>query len=397
MADSVVLDCPSSHAVYVDSEGEPYGGPLAGTIHTSSQTLDSLQVALVRTIQISPYASTIPTKKPTRLRTSLSFRKPKQTPKQTPASASFQQEILRCNLSTTPASSRTHPDDLVTHSFLFALPSPLHQPESIPGPGLDVSYNLIARATTCNGQNLAHSQPLRLIRRRLPDPWDIVTHTRGFPKSNVKLELTLLPQLSASGQCTHYSGDIQLRNVALPGTRPSEWTALVVEKLSWRLDEIITLETKTSETTTQTRDLAHSAKKGRWPAVGNVDLHGPLSEQSFEDMAISIPIEINLGKDSHAINDITITDPDSPSLTVRHQVTVELVTGRETISRDTGSLVARRSSVQGFGATIPVPLHSYADAADFLKMMDADAALLPGYEKVATAPPEYKEVVDCGY
>ncbi|PLB52527.1 hypothetical protein P170DRAFT_462444 [Aspergillus steynii IBT 23096] len=323
MAD-LALSCPPSHTVYVDSDGELYGHPLAGTVQTS-HTLHSLQVALVRTIRLDVIASNT-SKRSSRLKTRLTLRKPKHV-SHTPTSTSVQ-EIVRCNLSTTPAST-IHHDGHLTHEFTFALPSPLHCPETIPSGPLEVSYELIATATR-NGYTLTDSRPLQLICRRFPDPWDIVTHARRFPGSSVKAEFTLAPQVS-SGQCTRYSADIQLCNVASPASRPSELTTLVVYRLAWRLDELITWDTKSSEsTTTHTRTLAHGTKKGRWTALQKPK---PLSsEQSIHDMRIAIPLEISVGKDVHPINDTDIDAPSgSPPLTVRHQVTIELVTGRETM------------------------------------------------------------------
>ncbi|KAH8426541.1 uncharacterized protein LDX57_004277 [Aspergillus melleus] len=397
MSDSVWLFGPTSHTVYLDSDGELYGDPLSGTVHVSCEisSLQSLQIALVRTVRLRTNAS-ISSRKNS-LKSRLSWRKSTPIPNTLPTSSSFVQDVIRCNLSTTPSSSTIHPDGIVTHDFDFCLASPVHTPETIPSGTLEVSYELLASATLQNDDILTNSQPVQLICRRFPDPWDIATHSRSFPGSTMKAEFTVSPQLAGSGQCTRYSTDIQLRNIATPGTRQSELTLLVVEVLSWHLDEIITWDAKNSEpTTTHRQTLARGTKKGRWTALRKA--RAPLSEQLIKDMNIAIPLEISIPKDVKAINDLDIdastSGSNAPSLTVRHQLMVEMVTGTETVSRDNGSLVARRNSVRGFGATIPVPLHSYANTTDVMRMLEgADFGLLPGYENVAIAPPEYREVV----
>ncbi|KAI9041327.1 uncharacterized protein KD926_006903 [Aspergillus affinis] len=398
MTDTAVwLSGPTSHTVYVDSDGELYGDPLAGTVHISGEisSLQSLQIALVRTVRLCTNASIAA--KRSSLKALLSLRKSTPLPETLTTSSSFAQDIIRCNLSTTPGWSTIHPNGTATHDFDFALTSPVHTPETISSGALEVSYELLASATVQNGRMLSNARPMQLICRRFPDPWDIATHSRGFPGSATKAEFTVSPQLAGQGQCTRYSTDIQLRNIAAPGTRRSELTVLVVESLSWHLDEIITWGAKNAEsTTTHHQTLARGTKKGRWAVLR--EPRAPLSEQSIKDMSIAIPLEISIGKDVKATNDLDIdastSDYNAPSLTVRHQLMVEMVTGTETTSRDNGSLVARRKSVRGFGATIPLPLHSYADTTDVMKMLEgADFGILPGYEKVAIAPPEYREVV----
>ncbi|KAA8645786.1 hypothetical protein EYZ11_006743 [Aspergillus tanneri] len=396
---AVQLSCPASHMVYFDSDGELYGDPLSGSIrlsgHNEIPPLDSLQVSLVRTIRLRQLPSAVATRRTSWIKDRLALTKSKRNSRHVAEYySSFEQEVLRCNLSLNPASSTVSLDGTLLRDFEFALSSPTHTPETIlSGSLVEVSYELVACATTTTGHILTDSQPLQLIRLKIPDLGEIMTHTRSFPESPVKAQLAICPQLSSPDSCRRYTAQVELRNIALPAKRASEVTLLVAESVSWHVDEIVQWDPKNGESgITHSRTLASGICKGRWTAPEKI--RASISDDTIRQMKITVPFEILIDSKIPAVSDIDERSPGDggPSLSVHHELTVDIVTGRETVSRDNGSLVARKNTVRGFGVTVLIPVYSCAETSDIMSRLDMSLEVLPGYEKVSMAPPAYREV-----
>ncbi|KAI9926985.1 hypothetical protein ASPWEDRAFT_294805 [Aspergillus wentii DTO 134E9] len=354
--DRVTLISPPSHPIYED--GDSCSHPLSAAIHLYADSpLLSLHIALVRTISLSPTQNKklwfIPSK-------------PNGPPKQ------FTDEVLSLNLATTPISAEIGPDGVLSrYEFTLSIPSDI--PETINTPESIISYALIASATT-SSQTLTDCQPLHLSRLKIHDPWEDINHFRSFPNSPIKAQYAVHPQLSEDKK--RFSGEVVLRNIARPGPRHSELTRIVVETLRWRVDEIE--QWKTPEDDTRVRRVAKGCRKWR----------RGLSVSDFKETDITIPYEINI---DHALNDFHAEDQSTPTLSIRHQLTVEIITGKETIDQSTGYLVARKRATQKFGATIPLPIHEYAPSEAIVKQFEPSFWMPPGYEQISIPPPEYQE------
>ena len=398
------LICPSTHSIIIDSDGQSYGNPLTGTIYLLSTGVDgptqlsSLHISLIRTTLLDVNPPSIGKNDLPRFTRRLSLRKPKRESRHGTEKSSFVTEILRCNLSTSPASEEVSPEGNSIWGFEFALSLPNDTPETIKSPSSTVSYELIASATLKVCHKFTNNQSLHLSRLKLPDPWDSLTHFRGFPRTKVRAEFVFRPQLPQRHTThIHLSALLLLRDISTPGPRHSEISVMVVKRLTWRVDEIEEWNPQQKENGTirREREIATGCCKGRWsgmkPGNGN-----PRHEEDIRDMKIAIPFDIAIDGNANALNDIKVPGSSAgfsqiPFLTVQHRLTVDIMTGTETFNGQT--LVAQRDSVRGFGATMLVPVHEYAHEPVTMNQSGSEY-WMPPYEGMSTSPPDYRGLFD---
>jgi len=105
-------------------------------------------------------------------------------------------------------------------------------------------------------------------------------------------------------------------------------------------------------------------------------------------MKIAIPFDTNIDS-ADALNDFEAGNSRlTPLLTVKHHLTISITTGSETINSETGSLVDKRGSVRVLGATVPIPLHEYAEESVVSERPRTSDAVLPQFDE-SGSPPSY--------
>lgn len=114
-------------------------------------------------------------------------------------------------------------------------------------------------------------------------------------------------------------------------------------------------------------------------------------------MKIAIPFDITIDGNTNALNDIQVSGSSvgfsqTPFLTVSHRLTVDIMTGTETFNGQT--LVAQRDFVRGFGATMLIPVHEYAQEPVTMGQSGSEYWMPPGYEGMSTSPPDYRGLFD---
>ena len=399
------LICPSTHSIIIDSDSQLYGNPLTGTIYLSFTGVDdpiqlsSLHISLFRTASLDVNPPSIGKSDLPRLKKRLSLRKSKRESRSDAEKSLFVTEILRCNLSTSPASEEVSAEGNSIWGFEFALSLPSDTPETIKTPSSTVSYELIASATLKDCHTFTNNQSLHLSRLKLPNPWDSLTHFRGFPRTKVRAEFVFRPQRPQKHTThKHLSALLLLRDVSTPGPRHSEISVMVVKKLTWRVDEIEEWNPQQTENGTirREREIATGCCKGRWSGM-KAGSGNPRREEDIRDMKIAIPFDITIDGNTNALNDIQVSGSSvgfsqTPFLTVRHRLTVDIMTGTETFNGQT--LVAQRDFVHGFGATMLIPVHEYAQEPVTMRQSGSEYWMPPGYEGMSTSPPDYRGLFD---
>lgn len=386
------LVCPSKHTIFLDPNAQYYGDTLPGTIHLDELAeLSSLNVSLMQTILLDterhPSGDYIHEQRHPKKR----FQRHKPKKEQCSLGlerTSFTTEILRCHLSTSPTSYKTR-----DHEFSLSIPRDI--PASIGRPAFNISYELVASATTTSGRNLTTRQTLHISCVKIPDPQEVFRYVRTFPETKLRAEFILCPQLLPSdGQRSskHISAQLLLRDVATPGPRHGELTMVVAKEVAWRVDEVQkwnTQQTEAGPITRQKRTIATSGLKGRWagskPNAGDV---------GAEDTRIPIPFDIIIDDSADALTDFTSEHSRSaPFLAVKHRLTMTIVAGSETVNRETGSLVDKRDNVRVLGATVPIPVHEYAEESVVSERLGASDGMLPQYDG-SGSPPSYFELLE---
>ncbi|EYE94752.1 uncharacterized protein EURHEDRAFT_403291 [Aspergillus ruber CBS 135680] len=387
------LFCPSKHTIFLDTNGESHCVPLSGTIRLDEPAeLSSLSLTLMQTILVDNerHTSGYYNHKERSPKKWFQRHKPKEQ-QYNPSSGkiSFATEILHCNLSTLPTSYQT-----CDHGFSLSIPCDI--PASIGTLAYNISYELVASATTTSGRDLTTRQTLQICSVKIPGPQEVFHYVRTFPETKLRAEFILCPQLLASDEQRsgkHISAQLLLRDVATPGPRHGELTMVVVKEVTWHVEEIQKwnlqhTEGKPITITRQKRTIATSGLKGRWTGA-KLDA----VNVGAEDTRIPIPFDITIDSGADALTDFTSEHSlSAPFLAVKHRLTVTVVTGSETVNRETGSLVDKRDTVRVLGATVPIPVHEYAEASVVSERLGASDGMLPQYDGSGT-PPNYSELL----
>lgn len=169
---------------------------------------------------------------------------------------------------------------------------------------------------------------------------------------------------------------------------------VVVKELAWRVEEIEKWDLRQAETgpVRRERTIAMNGLKGRWPATITSGENARAA-----DMKIVIPFGITIDGSANALNDFDVCGSDqsqaTSSLTVKHRLTISIVTGSETVNRETGSLVDKRDTVRILGATVPIPVHLYAEDSMVSERLQVSDAMLPQYDGATGSPPSYSELL----
>ncbi|ODM19372.1 hypothetical protein SI65_05990 [Aspergillus cristatus] len=299
--------------------------------------------------------------------------------------SSFTTGILHCNLSASSTSN-----EVCVREFILSIPCDI--PESTQRPSFTISYELVVSATTISGRDLTTRQNLSISRLRIPGPQEVFRYIRTFPETRLRAELILCPQLlSCHGQDRdkHISAQLVLRDVSTAGPRHGELTMVVVKELTWRVDEIEKWniqQTEAGPANRQKRTIATGGPKGRWPGTRT-----SAGDIGVADRRIAIPFDITIDSSADALNDFEADHSRAtPLLTVKHRLTISIMTGSET---KTGSLVDKRDTVCVLGATVPIPLHEYAEESMVSERLEASDAMLPQYDGATGSPPSYSELL----
>lgn len=385
----MLLVCPSKHTIFLDTHGESFSDSFSGTIHLGGEVeLSSLHVSLVQTILLDTE------RHPTSENSIHEQRHPKKRfqrhkPKKQQRNASlertsFTTELFHYNLSTSPTSNQAR-----DHEFSLSIPCDV--PASIGRPSFSITYDLIASGTTTSGRNLTTRQTLHVTRLKIPDPHEVFRYIRTFPETKLRAEFILYPELSSSHghRCgKHISAQLLLRDVATPGPRHGEMTVVIAKEVTWRVDEIEswnTQQTQDRPVTRQKRIIATGGLKGRWAAT-----RANAGHTGSADMAIPIPFDIAIDSSADALTDFTSEHSRlAPFLAVKHRLTMTIVTGSETINRETGSLVDKRDTVRVLGATVPIPVYEYVEGSMVSERLEASDTVLPQYYGCSGSPPGY--------
>lgn len=393
------LICPSRHAIYLNLDSMSHCDTLSGTTYLSEPTeLSSLHVSLIQATLVNPEPHPTSNHKQKRRLSKKLFKFPnsKQEPqKLDQKKSSFVTEILRCNISTSSISNQVRQQGNAAQVFGFTLCIPQDIPETVKTPSIALSYELVASATTTNGHQRTARQTLYISRLKIPSPREVYTYIRTFPETKIRAEFILCPQLSPSNvQCSdrHVSAQLLLRDVVTPGPRHAELSMVVVKELAWRVEEIEKWDLRQAETgpVRRERTIAMNGLKGRWPATITSGENARAA-----DMKIVIPFGITIDGSANALNDFDVCGSDqsqaTSSLTVKHRLTISIVTGSETVNRETGSLVDKRDTVRILGATVPIPVHEYAEESAASRRSSILNGMLPHYDGTSGGPPTYRD------
>ncbi|OJJ85433.1 uncharacterized protein ASPGLDRAFT_45399 [Aspergillus glaucus CBS 516.65] len=165
-------------------------------------------------------------------------------------------------------------------------------------------------------------------------------------------------------------------------------TVVIAKEVTWRVDEIEswnTQQTQDRPVTRQKRIIATGGLKGRWAAT-----RANAGDTGSADMAIPIPFDITIDSSADALTDFTSEYSRlAPVLAVKHRLTMTIVTGSETINRETGSLVDKRDTVRVLGATVPIHVYEYVEGSMVSERLEASDAVLPQYNGCSGSPPGY--------
>lgn len=386
------LVCPSKHTIFSSSNGEFYSDSLLGTIQLDEGAeLSSLNVSLIQTILFDNERHLTGNHIHEQRHSKKRFqRQEKKKPQWSDniEKSSFTTGIFRCNLPTSSISN-----EVCVREFILAIPCDI--PESTQRPSFTISYELVASATTISGRDLTTRQTLSISRLRVPGPREVFRYIRTFPETRLRAELILCPQLlSCHGQDhdKHISAQLLLRDVSTAGPRHGELTTVVVKELTWRVDEIEKWniqQTDAGPANRQKRTIATGGLKGRWPGT-----RISAGEIGVADRKIAIPFDITIDSSADALNDFEADHSRAtPLLAVKHQLAIGFMTGSETINRETGSLVDKRDTVRALGATVPIPVHLYAEDSMVSERLQASDAMLPQYDGATGSPPSYSELL----
>jgi len=379
------LVCPCKYTIFLDRSGQYYGDTLPGSIHLDGQAgLSSLNVSLIQTILLGsehPTGDHINNRRhPKKLFQRL---KPKEQQRHLNPKRSWSTtEVVRCNLSTSPTLNRT-----LDHEFRLSIPCDI--PASAETAAFNISYEIVTSATTTDGRIFTVHQALHISHLKTPGPQDVFRYVRTFPETRLRAELILCPQLlscQGQGRDRHISAQLLLQDVSTAGPRHGELTMTVMEELTWRVDEIHKWniqQTERGPATTQKRTIATGRLKGRWSRTRT-----RAGDSEAADMKIAIPFDTNIDS-ADALNDFEAGNSRlTPLLTVKHHLTISITTGSETINSETGSLVDKRGSVRVLGATVPIPLHEYAEESVVSERPRTSDAVLPQFDE-SGSPPSY--------
>lgn len=167
---------------------------------------------------------------------------------------------------------------------------------------------------------------------------------------------------------------------------------VVVKEVTWCVDEIETWnaqQTQDRPVTRQERTIATGGRKGRWTGTRT-----SIGDIWSVDMTIAIPFDITIDSSAESLNDFTSEHSRSLLLlAIKHNLTVNIVMGTETINWETGSLVDRKDAVLVLGAIVPIPVHDYAENSVISEQFKDMDTMLPQYDGCSGSPPSYSELL----
>ncbi|KAI9932007.1 hypothetical protein ASPWEDRAFT_171865 [Aspergillus wentii DTO 134E9] len=391
------LNCPYAHSVYVQPDGRTYSPPLLGSLsfedNVQIQSLinPQIDICLVRMVKWKAVSSETHTGKNPFAR--LSLRRSPSRAEHTLVLSSVE-ELARCTITIPPLPT--------TQGHLeFSMSIPSNTPPTTNTPIATISYAIVATVNRPPETPIVTTHPMQLVRYTVQNEPQSIQYIRTYPNSRTRTT-AILPQNATtdSRPTISFSVTILLRPAIAPGDRKTEMKHIVVKDVRWRVDEIAKLFDKPIEGQMQSickdkhvRSLCSARQKGHWSIPKKQCL------EQHKDTQISITFDIDISQAAMAADDTNISaftcghlysrplacdNVDQPStskaiaITVDHQLEIELLADEDTFHIETGKLVDRRHW-KAFSAQYPLSLCKYL----------VEEEVLPRYEGISNAPPEY--------
>ncbi|KAJ5314009.1 uncharacterized protein N7443_000893 [Penicillium atrosanguineum] len=431
MDSSLELVSPQTHYIYSDLDGDNYSRPLCGSVIfrpsydfvITNSTL--LRTQLVRIVQSKISQSCCQGQ-------GLLGRMRRQfvaNAKQAGAGRTCSAiEEVTCPLLPFFESQR---DDSSREGAVINVPFSILMPANMPASTTTsqgtVSYAILASVITPECTIFSTSQTIHLTRQLISDQ-PTVQHVRSYPNSKVIEQISLTQTLTTdSNPNIHFSMNVKLRTSAAP-ERHSEFKCAVIRGLRCRVEEVTKTFTKPTlgsqhiqaDCATQreqeqvsVREICNEKQKGHWSIIENhfTEIQETAQKPSTVDISFGFTIPKN-SKPAQPANlscyafDPEHLDPDSLSpelrsryssttnerlaIIVEHRLKLDLITGEDTYSRTSQSLVDRKILGAAVNASFPLTL---------LRKHEGDIGDLvlektpPRYEEVPMAPPDYDHFV----
>ena len=408
---------PETHYIFFGGCNEGYSGSVLGSVEITvpSSNIDSsdypnIKVALTRTVTATRQRPGNDRRQRGGFFKRIQERPTIQAhsnPHNEQTSSTDTETLTQCYLWHTPDDIQHHPDhDTTRLKFNFMIPVHYKTPPTVETMLGALSYSLTATSTFASGWTKTTSQPIRILRRAIPDYCRTIHHIRNFSDSGIAISLDLTPDESpALDMKTSYTGKLTANRTIMPGNRVSERWHVVIKELRWRIEETVKVLSTSGHGDTQevkdegVRQLCNGIQSGNWSVLkyqrkGNVtdgdtieipfNISIPRSANVAEEMGISAytsDTKQSCRPDVYECSARPPTLEKRTALSVNHRLRLDIVAGVDTIDQATGKLVDRKHLWKLFGAAFRLPIYEFASSEEV-----PDTAFL-----VNDIPPMYED------
>ncbi|KAL4913228.1 hypothetical protein BDW62DRAFT_220828 [Aspergillus aurantiobrunneus] len=431
-AQEIQLTAPHVHRIFLGPDGETYSEPLSGslTVTVASASVRSsgypeVGVCVTRTVTFNQQCYNTDRRCYPGLFEGLRQRRRSWQDKSSPSirrqipHSSTETIIARGDVWHTPDHMEHDQRGMVALKFNFVIPTPADLPPTMETVLGAVSYSIVATsASTCPGRTATATRPVEIRRPAVPVHPRIIQHVRTFLGDRIQLRLDLTPKDPSPGARgkTSYVAGMSAKQTITDGPRASEKRHVVVKELNWRVDETVKLLSINSCCEGQdtincqeqcVRQLCRGRQTGRWSATGG----RRVTDATDDTVEISFEISIPPGSTTTgpaAVEDVDMTAynldignrclhqgrcecrvQQTSAIIASHQVTLDVITGEDTIDQVTGRLVDRKPLWKCFHASFPLPVYKFVSPREIPFPISLSNETPPMYDE-ALNPPSYE-------